>query len=182
MEYSDIAWQIFTKSQSLVNFTRKWIAKQIWRGRRRPSSLNSKLWKLILQFLVRLISGIGKQTFQLFMAVLALFDFIAAEHPAKYCRWWPKLYPENTRRRRRRWQWRRPWQSPSAKGNISARFPFFNFDIIIMKMGYQGSRFKVHLLHTIYIKLTWKEKYGYNTWLQDKIITIQVKKCVWWSK
>ena len=25
---------------------------------------------------------------------------------------------------------------------------------------------KVHLFHTIYIKLTWKEKYGYNTWLQ----------------
>ena len=37
------------------------------------------------------------------------------------------------------------------------------------------TRFKVHLFHTIYIKLTWKEKYGYNTWLQDKTRNFNMK-------
>ena len=41
-----------------------------------------------------------------------------------------------------------------------------------------GSWFMVHLFHTIYITLTQKEKYSHNTWLQDKIITVQVIKCV----
>ena len=26
------------------------------------------------------------------------------------------------------------------------------------------------------------EKYSHNAWLQDKIITVRVMKCVWWSK
>ena len=40
----------------------------------------------------------------------------------------------------------------------------------------------VHLFHTVYMTLTLKEKYSHNTWLQDKIITVQVIKCLWWSK
>ena len=34
-----------------------------------------------------------------------------------------------------------------------------------------------HYLHKINI-----EKYSYNRWLQDKIIMVQIIKCVWWSK
>ena len=68
--------------------------------------------------------------------------------------------------------------------NILRCGPVFELDFFVALGPVIDARwwFIVHLFHTIYIKLTYRKKYCHNTWLQDKIIIVQIIKCVWWSK